>query len=339
MRTAVDKVRRGKGRTVNPRFAAMCAYYQFDPDVCNVASGWEERWVEKDVQDSRRRIWVEARDRHFGSFEELNAWLAERCRALWAELKHSEYPALTIAEMLEHEQAYLMPMPAPFDGYIEKPARVSSTCPVSVDRNRYSVPCALAGKRVSTRLYPDRMVVVAEDQLVARHARLRNEGHTAYDWQHYIPLLKRKPGALRNGRTVRRSAHAAAAAAASSPARAWWRPGDGAGTGARTRGWAEVVLIAVDLALDADPPSERVRVEHVQNVLTRLHEPALPPPVAASLRVATPPLADPARYDRCRSRKPAGRCRSTSSASSTSTPASSSPPTSTSANGPGCSAM
>ena len=24
-------------------------------------------------------------------------------------------------------------------------------------------------------------------------------GKTAYDWQHYVPLLQRKPGALRNG--------------------------------------------------------------------------------------------------------------------------------------------
>jgi len=36
-----------------------------------------------------------------------------------------------------------MPMTAPFDGYVEKSARVSSTCLVAVARNRYSVPCEL----------------------------------------------------------------------------------------------------------------------------------------------------------------------------------------------------
>jgi hypothetical protein len=51
----------------------------------------------------------------------------------------------SVAEMLEHERTHLMPMPAPFDGYVEKPARVSSTCLVSVARNRYSVPCELFG--------------------------------------------------------------------------------------------------------------------------------------------------------------------------------------------------
>ncbi|MEB0014818.1 IS21 family transposase, partial [Glaciimonas sp. Cout2] len=40
MKTAVDKVMKGKGRIVNARFFAMTAHYLFDPDFCNVASGW-----------------------------------------------------------------------------------------------------------------------------------------------------------------------------------------------------------------------------------------------------------------------------------------------------------
>ena len=60
MLTAVDKVNKGKGRVVNQRFAVMCAHYLFDADFCNVASGWEKGVVEKNVQDSRRRIWIEA---------------------------------------------------------------------------------------------------------------------------------------------------------------------------------------------------------------------------------------------------------------------------------------
>jgi hypothetical protein len=62
----------------------MCAHYLFDADFCNVASGWEKGVVEKNVQDSRRRIWIDAQTRKWHSFEELNAWLGERCRALWA---------------------------------------------------------------------------------------------------------------------------------------------------------------------------------------------------------------------------------------------------------------
>lgn len=56
MKTAVDKVHKGKGRVVNARFTALCSQYLFDPGFCNVASGWENGVLEKNVQDSRRRI-------------------------------------------------------------------------------------------------------------------------------------------------------------------------------------------------------------------------------------------------------------------------------------------
>ena len=42
MKSAVDKVNKGKSRVVNARFAVMCAHYLFDADFCNVASGWEK---------------------------------------------------------------------------------------------------------------------------------------------------------------------------------------------------------------------------------------------------------------------------------------------------------
>jgi transposase len=199
MKTAVDKVRRGKGRTVNKRFAVMCAHDLFDADFCNVASGWEKGVVEKNVQDSRRRIWTCANKMKFGSFSELNAWLGDRCRTLWDEVRHPEHDQFSVAEMLDNERPHLMPMPEPFDGDVENPARVSSTCLVVVARNRYSVPCELAGQAVSTRLYPGKIVIVVDDAVVASHERLSDRGQTQYNWQHDIPLVQRKPGALRNG--------------------------------------------------------------------------------------------------------------------------------------------
>ena len=43
MKTAVDKVGRGKARTINARFEAMSSHYLFEPEFCNVASGWQTR--------------------------------------------------------------------------------------------------------------------------------------------------------------------------------------------------------------------------------------------------------------------------------------------------------
>jgi hypothetical protein len=202
--------------------------------------------------------------------------------------------------MLEHERTFLMPMPTPFDGYVETPARVSSTCLVSVARNRYSVPCELAGQMVSTRLYPNRMVVVAGDGIVAEHERLNSKGQTCYDWQHYIPLLQRKPGALRNG-----APFADLPAPLQQLRRGLLREPGGDRVMAQTlaivpNAGLEAVLVAVELALESGPPSGRVSVEHVRNVLARLIEAPRPENVRTTLAVSTPPLANTTRYDHLR---------------------------------------
>jgi len=296
MKTAVDKVKKGKGRTVNARFAVMCAHYLFDADFCNVASGWEKGVVEKNVQDSRRRIWIDAQTRKWHTFEELNAWLGERCRALWSEIRHPEYKQFSVAEMLEQERTELMPMPTAFDGYVERSAKVSSTCLVAVARNRYSVPCELAGQRVSTRLYPNRVEIASDETIVASHARVANEGHICYDWQHYIALIQRKPGALRNG-----------APFADMPVplqrlrQGLMRHDGGDKTMAQvlncvsTHG-LEAVLVAVELVIESGVLS----TEHILNVLARLNAAPAPESVESSLHLREPPMADTGRYDSLR---------------------------------------
>jgi transposase len=296
MKTAVDKVKKGKGRVVNARFSVMCAHYLFDADFCNVASGWEKGVVEKNVQDSRRRIWIEAGKRRFGSFAELNAWLGDRCRALWEDVRHPEHSQFSVAEMLEHERPHLMPVPEPFDGYVEKPARVSSTCLVAVARNRYSVPCELAGQMVSTRLYPGGVVVVADDTVVARHERLSDAGGTRYDWQHYIPLVQRKPGALRNG------APFADMPAPLKQLRLGLMRHEGGDKimaqvlAAVPTAGLDAVLVAVELVIE----SGALSAEHVLNVLTRLNATPPPPSVETNLQIKEAPLANTGRYDSLR---------------------------------------
>ena len=235
----------------------------------------------------------------FGSFTELNAWLGDRCRALWEEVRHPEHDQFSVAEMLEHERPHLMPMPEPFDGYVENPARVSSTCLVVVARNRYSVPCELAGHTVSTHLYPGKIVFVAGDTVVASHERLSDRGQTKYDWQHYIPLIQRKPGALRNG-----APFADMPEPLQQLRRALLRDPGGDRVMAQvlaivpTAG-LDAVLVAVELALESTRHG-RVSVEHVINVLARLNTVPAPESAATALQVSTPPLANTERYDSLR---------------------------------------
>jgi hypothetical protein len=97
-----------------------------------------------------------------------------------------------------------MPVGQAFDGYVEHTKRVSPTCLVTFERNRYSVPASFANRPVALKVYPERLVFLAEGQVIAEHARVFTRSHhvpgkVTYDWRHYLAVLQRKPGALRNG--------------------------------------------------------------------------------------------------------------------------------------------
>lgn len=77
MKTAVDRVGRGKQRDVNARFQSMACHYVFEPEFCNPAAGWEKGQVEKNVRDARNRLWQVMPV--FKDLEELNQWLEDRC--------------------------------------------------------------------------------------------------------------------------------------------------------------------------------------------------------------------------------------------------------------------
>jgi len=201
MKTAIDKVGRGKERDVNARFLAMASHYLFELEFCNPASGWEKGQVEKNVQDTRHRLWQPAP--RFPSLDALNDWLEARCKEYWAQTPHGRMQG-TIADLWAEEVQALMPASRPFDGFIEYTKRVTPTCLVHLERNRYSVPASFANRPVSLRVYPDRVVVAAEGRVICEHRRIIDRSHdqpgkTVYDWRHYLTVVQRKPGALRNG--------------------------------------------------------------------------------------------------------------------------------------------
>lgn len=167
----------------------------------SVRDRWRGGQVEKNVRDSRHQMLQGMPD--FPDLAALNAWLEERCIALWHKTAHGTLPG-TIADVWAAERAALMPLPVAFDGFIEISKRVSPTCLISFERNRYSVPASFANRPVSLRVYPDRLVVAAEGNILCEHVRVIQRSHhlpakTIYDWRHYLAVVQRKPGALRNG--------------------------------------------------------------------------------------------------------------------------------------------
>jgi len=77
--------------------------------------------------------------------------------------------------------------------------RVRSTCLVQYHSNRYSVPAQYAGRHISLRAYAGRIVLVADQKVIAEHKRRFTKNISYFEPWHYVPLLLLKPGALRDG--------------------------------------------------------------------------------------------------------------------------------------------
>ena len=303
MKTAVDKIGQGKQRQVNQRFQAMVSHYLFEASFCNPASGWEKGQVEKAVQDARHGLWYDAPN--FRTLQELNQWLTAQCSARWQETPHPEDKTRSLAEVLAEEQNQLMPVPVAFDGFIEYSKRVTSTCLITHEHNRYSVPASFANRVISLRVYPERIVIVAEAQVIAEHRRVFSRdkglpGETIYDWRHYLAVVQRKPGALRNGAPFTELPECFRQLQTQLLKRAG---GD--------REMVDILALVllhdeqlVEQAVTQALSAERCSKEHVLNCLSRLTQPqaiqAVKPPPA--LRLVTEPLANTARYDDLRRR-------------------------------------
>jgi len=197
MSTAVDAVYAGKSRKFNRRFEQMCSPYLVEPVACSPGAGWGKGQVENQVNNTRQRCFVPRV--HAESFDALNARLLKHCVAEAHRLRHPEMPEKTVYEVFEQERGVLVRSVGPFDGYRVQVASTSKTCLVTFDRNRYSVPSPIACKTVEVQAYADRLVIRYDGEIVAEHPRSFSRDCVVYNPWHYLPILQRKPGALRNG--------------------------------------------------------------------------------------------------------------------------------------------
>jgi transposase len=295
LKTVVDAVYVGKERQFNRRFLTLANHYLFEPVACTPASGWEKGQVENQVGNVRE--WLFTPLARFASFADLNDWLATRCKEL-AQRIHPVQKHCTIAACFADEQPLLRPITAHFDGYVEQMMRVSSTCLVRVDRNRYSVPASVAGQAVSVRTTADQVRVGAHGEIIAAHPRVFGREQLICDPWHYLPVLEKKPGALRDG----------------APFVAWDLPSPIQTVRDRIlkqpkgdRAFVELLMLAGEAGLDALTAACELALEGgivsapiVMNELRRLIAPHLPRVeinVPDGIALTTEPIANCQRYD------------------------------------------
>ena len=298
MKTAVKTILVGKARVYNRRFLQMCSHYLVDPVACTPASGWEKGQVENQVGLVRERFFTPRL--RFKNLDELNAWLVDKSIAYAKTHRHPELTDQTIWEVFEAERPKLVPYAGRFDGFHEVPASVSKTCLVRFDNNKYSVAASAVGRPVEVHAYADRIVIRQDGQIVAEHLRSFGRGATLYNPWHYVPVLARKPGALRNG----------------APFKDWVLPAAMervrrklASVDDGNRQMVDILAVVLTDGLAAVEAACAEALTHgvhsadvVLNILARQRDPTPPAtiltPAALTLRHA--PLADCARYDNLR---------------------------------------
>ena len=295
MKTAVTRILRGKERDFNRRFEQLCSHYLFEPVACTPAAGWEKGQVENQVRTVRRRFFTPQRKAK--NLQALNQALMTEC-LVWAKSRpHPQFKEKTVWAVFEEERPTLLQLQRPFDAYAEKEVRVSSTALVSFDRNRYSVTCTAVGQTVQLRSYAEKVVVMYKGHSIGEHPRCFGRDQMVFDPWHYLPILARKPGALRNG----------------APFKHWNLPH------ALQRTWDALKrfpdwdrqfvdiltcvplygLEAVASACDQALLSGSVSRDVVLNILSRSVQEQGPESVEtpAYLTLSEPPVADCARYD------------------------------------------
>ena len=298
MKTAVEAILVGKARKYNQRFLQMCSHHLIDPVACSPASGWEKGQVENQVGNMRDQLFLPKP--RVTSLAELNAWLEDQCIAYAKRTRHPEFKDRTIWEVFQDEQASLMPLRGPFDGFVEKAVRATTTCLIMADHNRYSVDARAAGQTVLVRSHAERIVVLFDNEVVADHPRHFRRDQIIYDPWHYLPVLVKKPGALRNG----------------APFKNWDLPPGLARVRAKLklhadgdRQFVKVLGAVLDHGLDAVEAACAEALEAgiasgdvILTILARQRQPAAPASITTpdALRLNIEPVADCSRYDSIR---------------------------------------
>ena len=200
--SAVKQVLRGRRREETDRFVALRSHYLFESAFTRRGreGAHEKGGVEGEVGRFRRNHLVPVP--RVSSLKELNDLLEDAC---FAELnRRIQGRAESVGEALRVERRALRELP--FDDYEtaeHATPRVDAKALATVRQNRYSVPVSLAGLRVQAKLGAREIVCSHDGRPVARHARLPGRFQTSAQLDHYLELLRVKPGALRGSLALR----------------------------------------------------------------------------------------------------------------------------------------
>jgi hypothetical protein len=181
----------------NTHFAEMASHYLFEPIACTPAAGWEKGQVEGQVGTGRRNFFTPLRC--VNSLEDLNKQLSGECIEWAQKTAHPDIKERKVWSVYQDEKPSLLECRHPFDAYKIESSVASSYSLINYDTNMYSVDCGYVNKVAEVRAYADKIIIVFKGKVIGEHERCFEKKKKIYDPWHYIAILERKPGALRNG--------------------------------------------------------------------------------------------------------------------------------------------
>ena len=231
LKPAVVRVLKGRERDEAERFIALRSHYGFDSFFCipGKAGAHEKGGVEGEVGRFRRRHLVPVPD--VTSLAAMNQLIA--AGDMVDDGRVITGRPVTVAAAFAAEQLAMMPLPAePFDPARLLQARVDQRARVCVRQNYYSVPARYAGRRLPVRLSARTVEVLDGSRVVASHERAAGRHGEFLVLDHYLEILKIKPGALPGATAL---AQARAAGSFTTAHQDYWaaarrKLGDAAGT-------------------------------------------------------------------------------------------------------------
>ncbi|TSE15804.1 IS21 family transposase [Arthrobacter sp. KBS0703] len=185
----------GRNRLENDRWVLFRSFYGFDAFYCQpgIAGAHEKGGVEGEVGWFRRNRLSPMPVAK--SLEELN----DRIRA-WEvqdDQRRINDRIRTIGQDLAAEAPFLAALPAEeFDPGLVVNPRVDRSSMITVRMVKYSVPARFIGRRVRVSLRASELVVFDGRAVVARHQRIVAKSGQSVQLDHYVEVLKTKPGAL-----------------------------------------------------------------------------------------------------------------------------------------------
>lgn len=199
---AVRRVLRGRKRVETERFVLLRSHYLFTAEFCQpgLQGAHEKGGVEGGGGRFRRTHLVPVPQ--VADFSALNTRLRQACLA--DDHRRLSGRTQTIAQAWQTDQDQLCPLPpTPLATAEVGTALVDSKGRIRVRTNFYSVPIRLAHRRVEVRLHAQQLDVFAQGQCVATHTRLYTRHGEQLVLDHYLELLRTKPGALARSRPLR----------------------------------------------------------------------------------------------------------------------------------------